>query len=468
MRILWIDDDYDPQKEPDWFGNILEQHEVQAITDFEEAYHNISNQLEQYDIIVIDINLFKEGCESELVKTHAKQFDLSPKEYLEEGGFHLYLELLAQGFDQKRIVFLTGNVDTEDDTAQLIQEMKTAITTKDRDRYKVCHQKLRTKMSPEEQQSFDALIREGKSEPIFIFLHQWHQERKAATAGKVADEIKTVITDSPLAEDKKETLFAFLEESKKHVELLGNDIRNIYNRFNKRFREARLIAPKAIKKSPVEVGAELQQWLRQFCERREDNALLYDYLVLRRGILNVLDDIETNHYPLTAPFADEADPVNAATFLKGIQLILKKAFSKPSEEEQGYLFLTLCDYLTKHFERFSKELFNGWFKGQRLDEMKLDKAFIIPTYFIRNWIAHGLLNHSQSLSAQDIGFLFILVIRSMFNLPCLDAFKSLYSIPTLKAQDFIRQLSELHEYYSYPKECDIFEVIRAKGAYAST
>jgi hypothetical protein len=47
MRILWIDDDYEAEKEHSWFGNIREQHEVQSVADFEEAYQKMSNQLEQ-------------------------------------------------------------------------------------------------------------------------------------------------------------------------------------------------------------------------------------------------------------------------------------------------------------------------------------------------------------------------------------------------------------------------------------
>jgi len=222
------------------------------------------------------------------------------------------------------------------------------------------------------------------------------------------------------------------------------------------FKAAKIDLPQLLSKDDK---AKVQAWIRQ---RRQN-----PYSVLRRGILNVIDHVEkeinNNNLKLTPPFAKEADPVNAATFLKGLKFLLKDELKEPNKEEQRHLFLTLCDTLTKPFERFSKSLFNGKYDGKNLNNIQMDQAFLIPAYFIRNWVAHGLLTHSQTHSAQDIGFIFILVIKNLFNYSSLQAFKSLYSAPTMADQDLVQLLSELHGYYSEPKAYDIFEQIRAKG-----
>lgn len=462
MRILWIDDDYDEQKKQNWFGDILEQHEVQAIANFEEASDEISVRLEHYDLMVIDINLFKEGTKIESIINRAEQFDLSPREYLQEGGFHLYLQLLKQGFAQNRIIFLTGNVDTEDDTELLIDEMK---ETRDVATYKERHNKLRTKMSPEEQQTFDALVNAKKREPIFTFLRQWQQDKKAATIGKFTEELKTVITGSQLDDNKKNRMFAFVEECKQKVHIGGNDIHDIYNRFKKRFNEARLIPPKAIKKSPIEVAGELQQWLRQFCERDSNNPITYDYLTLRRGILDVLNHIEDNKPPLNASFdKDSDDPVNISVFLTGLRFLLQNHKVPPSDDETQYLYLSLCDYLTKPFERFaSKDLYKGTYKPIGKLEIKLDKEYAIPAYLVRNWIAHTVMDNSQSkLDAQDVGFIFLTVIKCMLGNGGLKAFKSFYCYPKVDDDVLINQLVDLqNQRYDYLKP--IFDVISSKG-----
>lgn len=223
------------------------------------------------------------------------------------------------------------------------------------------------------------------------------------------------------------------------------------------FKQAAIDLPQLLSKDQK---ADIQAWIRQ---RRKN-----PYSVLRRGILNVLDHVEKEigqkNLKLTLPFAEEADPVNADTFLKGVKFLVKDELKEPNKEEQRHLFLTLCDTLTKPFERFTRELFNGRYKGENLNRIQMDQAFIIPAYFIRNWLAHGLFNQSQTeLSVQDIGFIFILVIKSLFNYSGFEAFKSLYSASTLADQDVVRLLSELHEYYSTPEKCDIFEQIRASG-----
>ena len=46
------------------------------------------------------------------------------------------------------------------------------------------------------------------------------------------------------------------------------------------------------------------------------------------------------------------------------------------------------------------------------------RSSMIPPYFLRNWIAHGLISGSKNtpdFTSRDVGFIFLLVIKSMFN-----------------------------------------------------
>lgn len=208
----------------------------------------------------------------------------------------------------------------------------------------------------------------------------------------------------------------------------------------KKFSETKAIPPRIFSKTDSEEVKEFQETLKKFSEN--------EHLNLRRGILDVLIQIEK--LPTKPPFEENSgDPVNREAFVDGLKFLLKD-HRIPANEEIRHFYLALCDYLTKPFERFSRNY--------------RDK-YVMPTYFMRNWIAHGVMSNSQSqLFAKDVGFVFIIVIKSLFDYSCLEAFKTLYtSHGEAEPRNLIGLLSELHEYYSSPPECDIFELIRLKG-----
>jgi len=162
------------------------------------------------------------------------------------------------------------------------------------------------------------------------------------------------------------------------------------------------------------------------------------------------------------PFEENSgDPVNGEAFVDGLKFLLKDHRIPSSEEDIQRFYLVLCDYLTKPFERFSIESLS---RGLYRWKVGVSKEYVMPAYFMRNWIAHDVMNNSHSqLSAKDVGFIFIIVIKSLFNHSCLEAFKTLYAFPD-KPIGLIGLLAELHKKnYSSPPECDIFELIRLKG-----
>ncbi len=135
----------------------------------------------------------------------------------------------------------------------------------------------------------------------------------------------------------------------------------------------------------------------------------------------------------------------------------------PSKDKRQHLYRTLCDYLTKYFDRFSpKNLYK---------ENRVQKAYFIPAYFVRNWVAHNILNNPNSeFSEQDVGFLFILVMKAMFDYSNgSDKFKLLfYDYPIVDDTELQNCLINLHNDYRrhsiIPQyETEIFELIRLRG-----
>ena len=57
MRILWIEDDPNISEKEFFGSNVFKAHEIVQIRDFENAAKIISEDLEQYDYIIIDITL---------------------------------------------------------------------------------------------------------------------------------------------------------------------------------------------------------------------------------------------------------------------------------------------------------------------------------------------------------------------------------------------------------------------------
>lgn len=182
-------------------------------------------------------------------------------------------------------------------------------------------------------------------------------------------------------------------------------------------------------------------------------------LILRRGILNIINEIKTKNINLTEAFKQDI-PVNRDTFLEGLQLMLSM-HRKPSQ----HLYRILCDYLTKYFDRFSsRDLYKGRYKGNRF-EISIPKEYTIPAYFVRNWVAHNIITNANSeFAAQDVAFLFSLVIKAMFDYSSIDKFKSLYNEQKITDNDLQTRLIDLqNRYYSYSGQCEIFELIRLKG-----
>ncbi len=238
---------------------------------------------------------------------------------------------------------------------------------------------------------------------------------------------------------------------KEHILFCSNHAEELGS-IRKAFKAAKIELPEIHTKGE-EDRAKVQAWVRKCREN--------PYSVLRRGILNVLDDIEDKNINLSEAFEKDV-PVNKDTFLDGLRFMLS---TLQVQEKRQHLYRTLCDYLTKYFDRFSsRDLYKGMYKENGL-EIEVPKEYVIPAYLVRNWVAHNIINNAKSeFCAQDVGFLFSIVMKAMFDYSSIETFKSLYSYPLVNDRDLQTVLCDLHNrHYSYSGQCEIFELIRLKG-----
>jgi len=405
MRILWVEDNGNVVKNRQHlFGDFLESHDFQHISDFSLADSEISDKLCRYDLIILDINLEASLVDKSVIEL-ANKFELLNPDFLEEAGFHLYLKLLEQGFPQTQVIFLTGNINTIETRVEKILHFKKVIneSTDAKEQRQVANE-LAPLMSFEERNKFEQmLIRGERKTQIFQWLDEW--------AGQLITE---------------------------NIE--GETIKNTYEIFEQRFKDARLIPPRAIDKKQ-DCSKNLQNWLRTHCERNSDNAVNYDYLTLRRGILNVVTEIkEDSTIKLNQTFPE----LDKTTFLEGLTCHLRD-FSLPNIE-YCQLYSTLCEYLTKPFQ----EAYDG--KDLRQDE---NRHLKLPLYNLRNWIVHGLLVGSDTrLFAQEVGITFLLAMKDIFNVEKYGHYgelKQLFDTSSVTRQQLINQikvLSRKREYYA--------------------
>jgi CheY-like chemotaxis protein len=424
MRILWVEDDVNvARNQPILFGDFLKSHGFKHISDFSLADSEISDKLYKYDLIILDINL-NNSSEDERITELAKKFELSNTAFLEEAGFHLYLNLLKQGFPQTQVIFMTGNVNTKGARAGEIQRFKKAINeSTDAKKQQQAAQELARLMSDDEPDEFYQVLRRGVRTQIFQWVDEWGKE-------------PTEIFD-------------------------GETVKNTYEIFEQRFKEARLIPPGAIDKKQ-DCSTNLKNWLGSHCERNidKDKGLNYDYLTLRRGILNVVTEIKDDSAIELNPTFQELDKT---TFLEGLTCHLRE-FSLPKTKYCQLLYSILCEYLTKPFQ----EAYKG--KGLTQDENVENRHLKLPLYNLRNWIVHGLLVGSNTrLSAQEVGITFLLAMKGIFNVEkygyC-EELKQLFDTSSITRQqliDQIKMLSRREKYYAARrKKQTSFDVIHYK------
>lgn len=357
MRILWVEDNdhITSEIQQNWFGEFNQTENVVRKSDFKESYQTVKEESRRYDLVILDINL--EYSDSMNLANFEEEI-VPPNEghFLEEAGFHLYLRLILNCFPQNRIIFLTSNVDSENQIEQFLTEFRQAYRIGNREKMNDILEQIRELIHFEDRPKFDETL------------------KNSSNFEKLLDDLKK------LALSKIETI-------------PGETSKNTFNEFKKSFYNARLLPPKAIDKKQ-DCSTHLQNWLNSHCHRTAENQAIFDYLTLRRAILDIIDEIAQNeNVTLQSPFAEELDK---DSFLEGLKWQLHD-FNLPQNPHKT-IYFALCDYLTKPFEQ------------------KHDFDKFSPLKWLRNWLAHGLIKGSKTiLTAQMIGIVFLLVFKKMFN-----------------------------------------------------
>jgi hypothetical protein len=396
MRILWIEDELLVQQKKDrLFGVFAKDHDVKIDGDFGSAYAKVTNHLRQYDVLAIDIDL-THSEKHQWISEVASQFSLTIDKFLKEAGFLIYLKALSQGFPHERMIFLTANM-SPNEISKAVLNLRNAMDSPDAAVWNQAVDEVKRLLPSEQRPQFDKILDTQDENEIFTFWESW---KGGAT---------------------------------------GEDYENTYEIFIKRFKDARITPPKAVDKKATDGGAlELQNWLRRHCERPKDNPSDYDYLTLRRSILDVIADLQQS---LTKDFQEHLDK---DTFLKGLEWQLRD-FALPREDYSNVYF-ALCDYLTKPYDIYN---------GRNLLEDP-SRHLKLPLYHLKNWIAHGLIMGSKTqISAQAAGVTFLMAMTNLFDRKSYgfqDELKRLFSGETVTEGNLLDQIKTLVAGYAreYP------------------
>ena len=405
MNILWIEDnpaiknlEKELFKNSNLFnGNI---HKIIKPKSFDDSHRKISDSLSEIDLVVIDIDLtnFDVGEEG---KRLIDEFDdlNGSKEFLQEAGFHLYLDLIKKGFSKERIVFLTGNTEVRR-IFSLWKQFSTAYIYKDKNRIN----KILSNMHK--------LINDDEYNDLFTFID-------ANKIGEVKKFWKNIAKKYDSTTQPKNTFPIFYE----------------------RFQAARLPLPKDIHKDNVD---EFHDWLKErLTKDLQENPLIdYDYITLRRGIIEgckyLKEQLPIQSYDCiifnktTEANLDKAYlkdyltkleyflPLNPPKNKKSLLYRFLKELSAEWEMSQGYL--KHKDFLNEEFRCWTnKEKREYYYKNMCHNQMKL----------LRNWTAHYQL--TDNISEKEVAFFFMLAMRAWFNIE--------YS----EIQDYEKVLSEIFD-----------------------
>lgn len=361
LKILWVEDEYSKQKQVSWFNN----RPVCLKPSFDEAESAINRCLTQFDLIVLDINL-ESSEHTDRVKALAKQFKIAEKEFLQESGMNLFLNLLEHGFPKEQIIFLTANADIN---ISRIDELRESYRLGNDD---VSNEILGT-------------ITNGLSEETVI---------------KCAELVE--------AEDI-EGLCQYLE---KHFNDLEDGVtNNTYNRFCEAYRRCRIEPPKAINKSLNEAKQHLNHWL----ESHERN----DYLVLRRGIIKGCNFLKKH-------IKDDDNNIQFRSFVKDTKSknpaieILPDDIKNYLDTVEQFLPARQPTVINDTYRLFLRTLVHEW--EESIDPQKTTEkhggdihTFAWLSKQTRNWVSHAKL--LEPLNSEIIAFLFLVNMRAMFKLP---------------------------------------------------
>ncbi|MDO9162594.1 MAG: hypothetical protein Q8N35_15595 [Methylococcaceae bacterium] len=361
LKILWVEDQLGG-KQTEWFGN----RPVTVITNFDDAEKTIINDIEKFDLVVLDINLEESGV-TENINKHAKAYDLDTSVFLKECGMTLFLTLLENGFPKERIVFLTAN---SDEKTNLLDKLQSGLEQKDFDLVDSILAEIQNGLGEEQVNECQKLITAGDINLLIGYLKEYFEDLNKGTTP------------------------------------------NTYDSFCAAYKRCRIKPPEAINKNLQNVKEYLVQWLNG----HENN----QYLVLRRGIIDGCGFLKSHTKK------DDSN-IQFRDFIK-LDNNKKASIEIPTTEIENYLDALIQSLVIREpidesalniqYRLFLRALVHVW--EENIDPNKKYNYNDINTFawlskMTRNWTSHS--NLLEPLNPQIIAFLFMVNMRAMFKIP---------------------------------------------------
>lgn len=350
LKILWVEDQLGG-KQTELFGD---RPVVTLVTNFDEAEGRINSAIDEFDIVILDIDLDQSEV-TDNVRKHADSYGLlDATEFLKESGMTLFLTLLEKGFPKERIVFLTANSDKK---ADLLDKLQRSYEKKDFD-------------------SVDSIL----------------DEIQNGLGDDKVDEYQKLINDADMVR-----LISYLKEN--YGGTSQSETPNTYNRFCDAYKRCRIQPPEAINKNLNDVKKHVSEWL----DEHEEN----QYLVLRRGIvegcrqLKILKDkLRFSKFGVDGKIAF----LDAEDYLDALEKFLP--LREPNNKTTLY----------KHFVRTLAHEWEESVEAKKLGDDQVTLAFSWIMKMTRNWMAHNSTAIFNNLTEKDLAYLFICNMRAIFEL----------------------------------------------------
>ncbi len=388
MNILWIEDgDRKKIRETMFPEKLLKDYHCRIDESFDNCTEcdSANGKAERYYALVIfDINL-KELHPCDLSKKFAEKFGKSEKEFLEKAGLDLYLKLIPQGFDKKKIIFLTGNTAPNEIASQR-RRLEKAISDQD-------------------------------SDVIGEYLYKIHNSIDDEESRKLQE-----IIDSKLSKDEKYS--ALLEVVKIFEERRTKGSNNSYEQFRNEFKEIHLDAPDAFYKEDKK--NDLDIW---FQSRLNSKSEEYRYTALRRGVIMAVDFLKEelsksnaleDYLIFNKTLDREEDSFN---FTQERQYFLayldkfKDFFPLNPPKDRKTLYYRFIRELSAEWDR-SRGYFDKEFKYSfKKDDIKFNFLEFTQSQMklARNLTAHFKIDENQ-LDERAAAYFFMVAMRALFNL----------------------------------------------------
>jgi len=188
-----------------------------------------------------------------------------------------------------------------------------------------------------------------------------------------------------------------------------------------------------------------------------------NYLTLRRGIINVIDALPGRTPPVTVTEDWRKSHLDGVAFMDNLRWLVAN-YDVPDKHELAHAYAAICDAIVKPFEKYYLDKISGGIYDKKEDDKRnyrdKDKHLVYLPYFLRNWLAHGVLRKSNTiLEANDVAFIFILVINEIFDVLILNGEHKCEFVDLLPFDDKIvveNRIASLEEEYigmsKYPKD----------------